>query len=140
MTIDHPEGPKPKAQLCFKEGFHVPCFSGNNDFIFPSAKSPIFNTSLVMEQILSESLYTEIAFVGPHLSEVVASLNSSGNPFVVLHYHPSELTLKYNLTDFLFPPCSNPLTLTNMQTEPQCLYAPRRMAKVYLSNTQFLRH
>ena len=86
-----------------------------------------------MELITTNNLYVKIAFVGPNLEEVVAFLDEStrlqGNSFVVLHYAPSILTIRHNLTALLFPDCHDPLIL-RPEIKPECLYTANRLAKV----------
>ena len=83
--------------------------------------------------ILANQLFVKIAFVGPHLDKVVAFLDNTsrqvGNSFVVLHYAPSILTIRHNLTAILFPDCKDPLIL-RPKIKPECLYTANRLAKI----------
>ena len=100
---------------------------------FFSAISSAFNTSLVSELITTNNLFVKIAFVGPNLDQVVSFLDDNtrqeGNSFVVLHYAPSILTIRHNLTALLFPDCHDPLIL-RPEIKPECLYTANRLAKV----------
>ena len=53
----------------------------------------------------------------------------AGNSYILLHYTPSFLTAKYNLSLVLFPDCEDPL-IHRVDNQPECMFAPRRMAKV----------
>ena len=53
----------------------------------------------------------------------------AGNSYSVLHYTPSILTAKYNFSLVLFPDCEDPL-IHRVDNQPECMFAPRRMAKV----------
>ena len=98
-----------------------------------SALSSTFNTSLVNKLITTNNLYVKIAFVGSNLEEVISFLNENtkkeGNSFVVLHYAPSILTIKHNLTALLFPDCQDPL-IFRPDIKPECLFTANRLAKV----------
>ena len=98
-----------------------------------SALSSTFNTSLVNKLITTNNLYVKIAFVGSNLEEVISFLDENtrkeGNSFVVLHYAPSILTIKHNLTALLFPDCQDPL-IFRPDIKPECLFTANRLAKV----------
>jgi len=120
-----------------QEGFLIPPHCQNTDCAilvadYPSISSA-FNTSLVSDMILANQLFVKIAFVGPHLDKVVAFLDNTsrqvGNSFVVLHYAPSILTIRHNLTAILFPDCKDPLIL-RPKIKPECLYTANRLAKI----------
>ena len=76
------------------------------------------------------STMARVAFVGSHLEEVVAFLDTTSRPasgaatnssYVLLHYHPSTLTVRYNLTSVLFPLCPEPL-VDGRQVAPPSLH------------------
>ena len=53
-----------------------------------------------------------------------------GGGYLVHHFTPSVLELTHNLTSMLFPPCPEPLTITGPTARPECIFAPRRLAKL----------
>ena len=68
------------------------------------------STSTLYNQILADNLLVQVAFVGPHLSTVIDILNKvNDRSFLVLHYNPSILTIKYSLVPIIFPDCKDPL-------------------------------
>ena len=70
-----------------------------------------------------------MAFVGPDLLHVVDYLEECGASYLVLHQTPSVLTLKHSLIPIMFPECKDPL-LHRDDTDTNCLYTPKRLAKV----------
>ena len=62
----------------------------------------MYNTTVIIEEILQEKFYVIVAFVGDGLESVVSFMEQSSrdtnNSYIVLHYHPSALTIKNNLT------------------------------------------
>ena len=52
-----------------------------------------------------------------------------GNSYLVFHYTPSVLTARFNLSMVFFPLCEDPLSLRD-DSQPECLFSPRRIAKV----------
>jgi hypothetical protein len=95
----------------------------------------MYNSSLVIQQIEEENLLVQVAFLGPHLEEVVEWLEASHSQYLVLHFSPSVLVLKHHLTPILFPPCRDPLLQRNHR-DPACYYAANRLAKVAWKHLQ----
>ena len=93
------------------------------------------STTSVMKHILEERLMVEVAWVGDHLDTVISRLTASHNPFLVLHYSPSTLILRYGLRSVMFPTCKDPL-LRRDGSDSHCVYAPNRLAKVVWSPVQ----
>jgi len=145
MRMSRPSRPEDsgiqKSYFCHekfcRDGFFTPPQCLNNKCAvlvtdYP-ALSSTFNTSLVTELINSNNLYVKIAFVGSNLEKVVSFLDENtkmqGNSFVVLHYEPSILTHKHDLTALLFPDCQDPL-IFRPDMKPECLFRANRLAKV----------
>ena len=110
----------------------------------------MYNSSLVIQQILSERLLVKVAFVGPNLAEVVEHMEAARSKYMVsstnamidptnlpqiLHFSPSALVLKHHLAPILFPPCKDPLLQRNHR-DPACYYASNRLAKVVWKHLQ----
>ena len=93
----------------------------------------MYNTSVIMEEILQEQFYVIVAFVGDGLDSVVSFMEESSrdtnNSYIVLHYHPSALTIKNNLTPILFPECNDPL-LKRDTSDPTCIYSANKLTKI----------
>ena len=77
------------------------------DFNWISGSTELYNTSLLIHQVIKEHLYVIILFLGDNLDQgvelVVDSRRSRAkedlsNSLLVLHYHPSSITVKHNLT------------------------------------------
>lgn len=88
-----------------------------------------------MKHILDERLKVEVAWVGSNLDRVISHLNASQSSFLLLHYSPSTLILRYGLRSVMFPSCKDPL-LRRDGTDSHCVYAPNRLAKVVWSPVQ----
>ena len=90
-------------------------------------------TSQVFNQILSQKLLIQVAFVGPHLPQVVDYLENSSrtydSSYLILHYSPSTLTFQHCLVPVMFPQCKDPL-LQRDDSDTNCLYTANRLAKV----------
>ena len=86
-----------------------------------------------MEQIVKEHFYVVLAFVGDSLARVVSYMEQTStdknNSYMVLHYQPSALTIKHNLTELLFPECHDPL-LKRDRSDPNCIYSANRLTKI----------
>ena len=82
-----------------------------------------------MEQILREHLYVVVVFVGDNLASVVSYMDHRNSSYIVLHYHPSVLTSKHNLTQILFPECHDPLLKRNNR-DPNCIYSANKLTKI----------
>ena len=52
-----------------------------------------------------------------------------GPSYLVFHYSPSVLTARFNLSQVFFPLCAEPLLLRD-DSQPECMFSPRRRAKV----------
>ena len=93
----------------------------------------MFNTTLIIEQIIDEHFYVIIVFVGDKLDTVVSYMEKStlerDNSYMVLHYQPSALTIKNNLIPILFPECNDPL-LKKETSDPTCMYSANKLTKV----------
>lgn len=93
----------------------------------------MFNTTLIIEEILQEHFYVIVVFVGDQLDNVVSymekSTKDSDNSYLVLHYHPSALTIKNNLIPILFPECNDPL-LKRDTSDPTCMYSANKLTKI----------
>ena len=89
-----------------------------------------------------------VLFLGPRLAEAVEMLErsrkGSDRSYLVIHYHPSLVTVQYNLAKvipeqqirvsfvvfkMLFPPCTDPLMKRDLE-DVNCLYSPNKLAKV----------
>ena len=77
------------------------------DFIWISGSTELYNTSLLIHQVIKEHLYVIILFLGDNLDQGVEMVMDSrrsrekedlSNSLLVLHYHPSSITVKHNLT------------------------------------------
>ena len=88
-----------------------------------------------MKHILDERLKVEVAWVGSNLDRVISHLNASQSSFLLLHYSPSTLILRYGLRSVMFPSCKDPL-LRRDGSDAHCVYAPNRLAKVVWSPVQ----
>ena len=98
-----------------------------------SVSSAFFSTELIVDQISSSGMFVMIVFLGDNLEEVVEHMDrttaeSGQNSYLVLHYHPTTLTVKYDFTEVQFEPCSDPLRVTTIT--PACVYNNNRAAKV----------
>jgi len=65
--------------------------------------------------LVSHKIILKVAFVGHHLDQVIGRLEASAGKYLVLHFSPSVLVLKYNLVPILFPPCRDPLLQRNQR-------------------------
>ena len=77
----------------------------------------------------------QVAWVGDNLESVIGHFTATNTPFLVLHYTPSTLILKYHLRSVMFPACKDPL-LRRDGSDAHCVYAPNRLAKVVWSPVQ----
>ena len=77
------------------------------DFNWISGSTELYNTSLLIHQVIKEHLYVIILFLGDNLDQGVDMLVDSrrsrekedlSNSLLVLHYHPSSITVKHNLS------------------------------------------
>ena len=100
------------------------------DFLFP-----VLSTKSVLKHIVEERLRVQVAWLGDHLDSVIAHFTSTSTPFLLLHYTPSSLILKYRLRPVMFPACKDPL-LRRDGSDAHCVYAPNRLAKVVWSPVQ----
>ena len=76
-------------------------------YILISGSTELYNTSLLINQVIKEHLYVIILFLGDNLDQGVELLVDSrrsrakddlSNSLLVLHYHPSSITVKHNLS------------------------------------------
>ena len=76
-------------------------------YILISGSTELYNTSLLINQVIKEHLYVIILFLGDNLDQGVDMLVDSrrsrekedlSNSLLVLHYHPSSITVKHNLS------------------------------------------
>ena len=76
-------------------------------YILILGSTELYNTSLLIHQVIKEHLYVIILFLGDNLDQGVELLVDSrrsrakddlSNSLLVLHYHPSSITVKHNLT------------------------------------------
>ena len=93
----------------------------------------MYNTTLIIEQILREQFLVIVAFVGDKLESAVSYMEQSSrntnNSYMVLHYEPSALTIKHKLTPILFPECNDPL-LKRDTSDPTCVYSANKLTKI----------
>ena len=76
-----------------------------HDFItsiaFYKGHNHLFDTELIKKQIEEEKMLVTILFFGSRLAEAVEILETSrkgrDRSYLVIHYHPSLVTVKYNL-------------------------------------------
>ena len=63
--------------------------------------SHLFDTELIKKQIEEEKMLVTVLFLGSRLAEGVEMMESSrtgsDRSYLVIHYHPSLLTVQYNL-------------------------------------------
>ena len=63
--------------------------------------SHLFDTELIRKQIEEEKMLVTVLFLGSRLSEAVKMLESSRQgserSYLVIHYHPSLISVQYNL-------------------------------------------
>ena len=63
--------------------------------------SHLFDTELIKKQIEDEKMLVTVLFLGSRLTEAVEMLESSqegsDRSYLVIHYHPSLITVQYNL-------------------------------------------
>ena len=82
---------------------------------------------------MDNHLFVVLAFVGNNLQNAVsymdASTRNSSMSYLVLHYHPSVLTIRYNLVPVLFPKCQDPLLKRDSKDHP-CMYSANKLTKV----------
>ena len=95
----------------------------------------VLSTKSVLKHILEEGLKVQVAWLGDHLDSVIAHFTTAEVPFLLLHYTPSTLILKYQLRSVMFPACKDPL-LRRDGSDAHCVYAPNRLAKVVWSPVQ----
>ena len=69
------------------------------------------------------------------METVIGHFNATATPFLLLHYTPSTLILKYQLKSVMFPACKDPL-LRRDGSDAHRVYAPNRLAKVVWSPVQ----
>ena len=100
------------------------------DFVFL-----VLSTKSVLKHILEERLRVQVAWLGDNLDAVIAQFTRAKVPFLLLHYTPSTLILKYQLKSVMFPACKDPL-LRRDGSDAHCVYAPNRLAKVVWSPVQ----
>ena len=95
----------------------------------------VLSTNSVLKHILEERLKVQVAWLGDNLDSVIAHFTAAKVPFLLLHYTPSTLILKYQLRSVMFPACKDPL-LRRDGSDAHCVYAPNRLAKVVWSPVQ----
>ena len=81
---------------------------------------------------MQSNLLVKVAWVGPHLGDIVEDLEQNGDNYLILHYSPSALVKNNNLTPILFPECRNPLSHSDNQvgSDPNCFFTANKMAKI----------
>ena len=93
-------------------------------FNIPKGATELNNTSKIIEHIKMEHLYVCVLFVGSNLNTALDFLQSrkrqfNGSPLII-HYHPSFVTVHHNLSQVcIFVPSNRPwltfLALTGAQ-------------------------
>ena len=78
----------------------------NPNLLFSWGHTDLFNTGEVLRQIIQDEMYVVVLFLGDNLDLALESLETdrrrrqgkSSNYPLVIHYDPSSITVKYNLS------------------------------------------